>query len=169
MLGVRMQMKFHYYKSAKRRGIEGILSISAFVLLLAGASFYMVFITQEPKFLQFLDHFVVWVLGIVIFILYWVSYRLYKSTDSWEIMVTETEVIWETPAAPGERSFQVKISEIAKAVCQEPVFSDSSDSYYLFLSNGEEIFLNHALAGLNINKFIKALEKSGVKYEYEKS
>ena len=162
-------MKFHYYKSAKRRGIEGMLIISIFVLLLAGASFYMVFITQEPKFLQFLDHFVVWVLVGVIFILYWVSYRLYRSTDSWEIIITDTEVIWETPTAPGEESFQVKISEIAKSVCKESAFSDSNNSYYLRLSNGEEVFLNHTLSGLNINKFINVLEKSGIKYEYEKS
>lgn len=162
-------MKFHYYKSAKRRGIEGMLITSIFVLLLAGASYYMIFITKEPKFLEFLDHFIVWVLGSIIFILYWVSYRLYRSKDSWEIIITDTDVTWETPIAPGEESFQVKISEIEKTLCKESISTESSNSYYLHLRNGEEIFLNHTLSGLNINKFVKALERSGIKYEYEKS
>jgi len=162
-------MKFHYYKSAKQRAIEGILITTVFVLLLAGAIFYMIVIKKEPAFLDFLNSFIIWILGGVISILYWVSFRLYKSTDSWEINITDTDVIWETPkTALGERSFQLKISEIEKVVCKESAFTDDSNSYYLHLKSKEEIELNHTLSGLNINKFIQALEKSGVRFEHEK-
>lgn len=84
-------------------------------------------------------------------------------------MITDTEVIWETPKAPGERSFQIKISEIEKSVCTESLFTNGSNSYYLHLINGEKIELNHTLSGLNINKFIQAVEKSGIRYDHEKN
>lgn len=160
-------MKFHYYKSAKRRAIEGILITTVFVLLVASAAFYLTFIKKQPAFLELLNSFIPWLLGGVISVLYWVNYRLYKSTDYWEIMITDTAVIWKTPkAAPGEINFQIKINEIESVICEESTFTDGSNCYYLCLRNKEEIELNHSLSGLNINKFILALEKSGIKYEH---
>lgn len=164
------EINFHYHKTAKRRGIEGMLITTVFIFLMVGGAFYMVFVKKEPEFLDFLNHFVAWILGGVILMLYWVNYRLYKSTDSWDIMVTNTEVIWNTPQkAPSEKSFQIKLSEIEKVVCKVDYSSDMSNSYCLYLINGGEVDLNYMLSGLNIKKFIKGLEKSGVKYQYEKT
>ena len=162
-------MNFSYHKTAKRRGIEGMLICSLFFLICAAGTLYIVFIKQQPEFLSFLNDIVVWILGFIILILYGTSYRLYKSPYSWNILITDTEVIWESPPVFGEKTFHIQLNEISKVICEESTFSDSSASYYLHLTNGKKITLNSSLSGLNINNFVRGLKKRGIEYVYIKS
>jgi len=159
-------MKFHYYKSAKRRGVEGFIFVTFFLLMFVSAELYIFFKKQEQFFSS---DYIVWFLCVFFLIMYAVSYRIYKNPDKWNIQITDTEVVWESPAILGEKSFQVKTSNISKIICEEPFSSDSSNSYYLYFHDGEKIEITSSLSGLNLNKFIKVLVKQGIKYEYIKS
>ena len=162
-------MHFIYQKSAKKRGIEGLLICTVFLLCCLAAGIYIVYVKHDPNFLSFINNIVVWILGSVVYILYSCSYKLYLSSGGWDIQITDTEVLWKTPLVLGEKNFQVSINQISKIVCESTRLSDSSNAYYLCLTDSKKIVLESSLSGINLSKFIKVLEQRGVKYEHIES
>ena len=157
-------MKFHYHKSAKRRGIEGLVFCTLFSLILGGSWFYLLFLQEKDAGIIF-GHVIGWFSIVLMPIMYFWSFLLIINRSKWDIKITDSEVLWSAPEKIGEISFQVKINEILQLICETSKFTDGHDSYYLVLVNGKEIHLKPEQSGVNINLFIQKLKDQGVDIE----
>ncbi|WP_457747777.1 hypothetical protein [Sulfurimonas sp.] len=157
-------MKFHYRKSAKKRGIEGLIICAILSLFLGSAWFYLLFLQEKESRIIF-GQIIGWFAVILMPIMYFWSFLLIKNPSKWDIKITDSEVIWNAPEKIDEVSFQMKINEILKLVCETSKFTDGHDSYYLALVNGKEIHLKPEQSGVNINLFIQKLKDQGVDIE----
>lgn len=95
----------------------------------------------------------------------WSAIRLYRGKGEWKIQITQHAVIWQPPEEVGEKSLNLPISEISKIICESSKNTDAGDYYYIEMVNGEKHPLNPSASGINLNKFLNALESLGVKYE----
>ncbi|MBL1321036.1 MAG: hypothetical protein COA63_008265 [Methylophaga sp.] len=157
-------MKFHYHKSAKRRGIEGFVMCTLFSVMFGSAWFYLLFLQEKEAGIIF-GHVIGWFSIILMPILYFWSFRLINNPSQWDIKITDSEVIWNAPEKIGETSFRIKINEIVKFVCESSKFTDGTDSHYLVLVDGKEIKLKPTQSGVNIDLFIQKLKDLGVDIE----
>jgi len=154
-------MKFHYHKSAKRRGIEGLIICTLYFLMLGAVWFYLIFLQEKEAGIIF-GHVIGWFSIILMPIMYFWSFLLIKNPNKWDIKITDSEVLWSAPEKIGEISFQVKINQILQLVCEVSKFTDGSDSHYLALIDGKKINLKPSQSGVNIESFIQKLKEQGV-------
>lgn len=164
-MGVRIEkMNFHYHKSAKKRGIQGFVVCTLFSLMLVCAWFYLLFLQQKELGIIF-GKIIGWFSIVLMPILFFWNYLLFKNPDKWDIKITDSEVIWNAPKNIGESSFRIKTNEILKSVCETSPFTDGTDSHYLILVDGNKINLKQTQSGININLFIQKLKDQGIKHE----
>ncbi len=159
-------MKFHYHKSAKRRGIEGFVMCTLFSVMFGSAWFYLLFLQEKEAGIIF-GHVIGWFSIVLMLILYFWSFRLINNPSQWDIKITDSEVIWNAPEKIGEISFRVKTSEILQLVCEASKFTDGSDSHYLVLVDGKKINLKPSQSGVNISMFMQKLKEQNIDIKHK--
>lgn len=110
---------------------------------------------------------ILWISGLTSIWELWCIFRLIRSSGDWLIQITPDHVIWQAPSNIGQNSFTLPVNEISKLVTKIHKYSDSSDdeNHYIEVISGEQYYLKTSFSGINLNKFIRSLEKIGIKHE----
>lgn len=152
-------MHFEYRRSAKQEFESSRLwgSVALLGICVLFAYFY---IKTKNEFVSLL------VFSIIIIASASHLFRLRKLkglSGTWEIYVTDSEVVWNTPKE-FEGGFVVPTSEISKYIEASSSLNEYT-SHYLELKNGTKLHLNPNVSNFNFSSFSKALIKLGVKRE----
>ncbi|MEI2771288.1 MAG: hypothetical protein V9G98_11320 [Candidatus Competibacter sp.] len=154
------------HRRTLRKGRSFALAIN-FVgfLLFLGLATYLVFFQEKTSGIWF-GKAVFVISALTLPVVMWWLIRLFGGTGEWNIQISETELIWQSPNNVGEKSFRVLIANISKIIREPPQHnSETSDWYFIETFSGERYHLNPSASGINLNKLCNTLEKLGVKYE----
>jgi hypothetical protein len=140
-----------------------VIGITAFAALLY--AHYSIFPNVD---IHILFKLVFWFIASLIGVMFtWQGISLLRSGGKWRILIDETGIRWSSPNEKVDKSFEVKLSEIAKVEIREEYKrgSETTDSdYLLILKNDTEINLS-ANSGICLTKVAEELERIGVSVE----
>lgn len=153
------QMHFEYRRSVKQE-FESSRLWGGVALLGLCLLFIYFYIKTKNELISLLVFSII----IVVAISHFFRLRKLKGlSGTWEIYVTDSEVVWNTPKEFGS-GFVVRISEISKYVEATSSLNEYT-SHYLELKNGTTLCLNPNVSNFNFSSFSKALINLGVKRE----
>jgi hypothetical protein len=108
---------------------------------------------------------VFWFIASLIGVMFtWQGISLLRSGGKWRIVIDEVGISWSSPNERVDKSFEVKLSEIAKVEIRKEYKkgSETTDSDYLLkLKNGTEINLS-ANSGICLTEVAEELKRIGV-------
>lgn len=155
---------FYYKESSRKNALRSLTEWLLFVpIWLLGL---IAFQKSHPTMVMFVSPIVVFVSLLLAVSIY----KVFKSSGDWVIILNDSEFIWKTPNNLnflGEKSFQLKLSQIEKIIGEARRSLDEIEIFYfLKLKTGTQIDLI-TNSNMDMRKLIEALQDKGIEYEQQ--